>query len=119
MARRKFGPFKKQPSEKFPTSANFADDLETDETVSSAEVVAYDKDGVDVSSTILSGSLSIVDGPEVVDHELQEGETHTNSKVVQTIQAGTNNMRYKVTFLATTSDGNIYEADVSFIAKEN
>lgn len=112
MARRKFGPFKKQPNEKFPISVDFADDLQSSETISSAEVIVYDRDGTDVSSIVLSGVESIVDG------ENQDGTTHTDAKVVHTIQAGTNNMRYKVTFLATTSSGSIYEADVFFIVKE-
>jgi hypothetical protein len=109
VARRKFGPFKKQPNEKFPISIDFADDLQSSETISSAEVIAYDRDETDVSSTILSGVASIVDGED------QDGTTHANAKVVH---AGTNNMRYKVTFRATTSDGNVYEADVFFIVKE-
>jgi hypothetical protein len=109
MARRTFGPLYKQPNELFPISIDFADDLESTEEVSSASIIAYDVDDTDVSSTILSGSSSISDG------ENQDETTHTNSKVTQKVQAGTSRAKYKITFRATTSNGNVYEADVKWL----
>jgi hypothetical protein len=107
--RRTFGPLYKQPNELFPISMDFADDLASTETVSSASIIVYDVDGADVSSTILSGSESIGDGED------QDGTTHTNSKVTQKVQSGTDRAKYKVTFRATTSDSNVYEGDVKWL----
>ncbi len=97
----------KQPSEEFPIGVDFAKDLTASETISTAVVTAIDlSDDSDASSIVLDGSAQIQDGDQ------------TSSKIVQKIKAGTDGERYKITFKATTSDLNIFEADGTMEVKE-
>jgi hypothetical protein len=86
--------FFKQPDEVETISMDYTRRLNSTETISSLSVTAATIAGVDATSTLIaSSSISGV---------------YCYAK----IQAGTNNTKYKITFKATTSEGNIYEEDV-------
>ncbi len=92
----------KQPAEKFSIGVDFANDLAAGETISSAVVSAIDlSDGSDASAIILDGSVGI------------------NAAIVsQTIKAGTDGSRYKITVRATTSAAHIFEVDLVLTVQE-
>lgn len=89
----------KQPSEKFYIAGEFRKNMETDETLVlvSSSVSAVDKDDSDVSATILDQSTLAVDGTQL-QIRLQAGAEDKSP--------------YQVTFLATTSIGNVWEVDL-------
>jgi hypothetical protein len=88
--------FFKQPDEKYPISMDYTDALNATETISSVSVKAYTTYGAitDVSTTLID-TTSI--------------EGNICNAVVK---AGTTGAKYKITFKATTDEGNIYEEDV-------
>ena len=110
------GNFEKQPDELFPISVDFNPWLDSSEEVSSVVVTAVidpnTDDETDVTSTIISGAAQIQDGEDA------DGNTVTNSKVVQKVTSGTANENYSIKILATTTDSNIYEADLRMKVKE-
>ena len=83
--------FTKQPDEVIPISVDYVLLLNDTETISSLSVVAVDPTGENVTSDIIYNS--------VIDEEV--------CKAV--CKSGTDGLRYKITFKATTSEGNIYE----------
>jgi hypothetical protein len=92
----------KQPAEEFTIGVDFADDLAGGETISSAAVSATDlSDGSDASAVVLDGAYGI-----------------SGSTVSQKVKAGADGRRYKVTVQATTSAGNVFEADVVMTVRE-
>lgn len=90
--------FSKQTYESFTIAANFENVMNSDETIvlASCSVVAEDKDGTDVSDSVLvSGSIA-VDG--------------FNLKI--RVQAGSASASpYKITYKAVTNVGEQYEVD--------
>jgi len=95
--------FIKQTDEIFPIAADFSDVLATDETITkeSSEVIAYDSNNDDVSSTIL-----VADSKSVLE-----------SLLLVKVRAGVDGKKYKITFKAVTSNNNIYELDIFMIIK--
>ncbi len=79
--------FWKYPNEKFEIEMDFSSLLGASETISTATVTAYDKDGTDVSATLLDGATKTIDGGSI---KIQ-------------VQAGTAGERYKIVFQADTS----------------
>ena len=97
--------FSKQPSEKFYVAGEFRKVLEYGETLvlASCTVAAEDKDAADMGTTVLDQATKAVDG--------------TQLKI--RCQAGAENKSpYKITFLATTSNGNVWEVDVEMEIEE-
>lgn len=93
--------FSKQPSEKFTISVDFSSSLETAETIDSYTITAY-KNYADVSSQVID-SYSL----------------DSTSKIIYCIvKNGCNGNDYKFTFVATTSNNNIYEKDVIMNVRE-
>ena len=91
--------FEKQPWEEFSIWGDFIDNKETGETADlvTSSVVAEDKDGTDVSTTVLDQTTIAVSG------------TRLEIKV----RAGTASVSpYKITFKIGTSLGNKWEVDV-------
>lgn len=86
--------FSKQPSEVIPISIDYSLLLNDTETISSCAVTAYDPNGSNVTSTIVHNSS--VDG----------------SVCKATVKSGTDGVRYKITFKASTNELNLYEEDV-------
>jgi hypothetical protein len=95
--RPKIEPFYKQPSESFVIAANYDTVLVDGETllVGDCEITATDKNGADVTSSVISGKE--VDGAYLKTTVLGDTEI--------TLQP------YKITFVAMTSLGNIFEVD--------
>lgn len=92
----------KLPAEKLTIGVDFANDLGSGETISSADISAIDlSDGSDAGSIVLDGSEGI-----------------SGSVVSQKIKAGTDDGRYKIIFKATTSAPHIFEADVIMTVQE-
>ncbi|MDY6957797.1 MAG: hypothetical protein SVK08_01435 [Halobacteriota archaeon] len=90
--------FSKQNYETFTVAANFTNVMNSDETIvlASSDVVAEDKDGNDVSDTVLVSGSKAVDG--------------FNLKI--RVQAGTAaSSPYKITYKAVTNVGEQYEVD--------
>ena len=85
--------FWKYPNEKFEISMDFSSLLGGGETISTATVVAYDKDGTDVSTTLLDAATKTIDGSSVKIH----------------VQSGTTDERYKVVFNIVTSVPQTFE----------
>jgi len=86
--------FDKQPGEKFAITANFADVMNTGETINTKSVSAATIAGVSATDTIIdSSSIS--------------GQT-----VLITVKAGTNGVSYKITVVITTSAGQIFEDEI-------
>jgi hypothetical protein len=110
------GNFEKQPDEKYPISVDFARWLDTSEEVSNAVVTAVvnpnASDEADATSTVISGAAQIQNGVD------DDGDAVINSKVVQKVTAGTANLNYSIKILVTTTDSNIYEADLRMKVKE-
>lgn len=96
--------FNKQPEEIFPISVDFSRVLADGETLdeSASTVTAYDEEGTDVSDDIIEGSLNVVDG-----------------KIYQKIKGGESGKVYKITFLAATSEDNIFEKDLMMNVLDN
>lgn len=91
----------KQPWEVYSIGVNFSNNLETGETVneSLSEVKVYEKtSGEDVTSTMIAGSISVVD---------------TNT-LVAVFQSGTDGVRYKASFRAYISATKKLEEDLEF-----
>ena len=86
--------FKKQPSEIIPISVDFSKLVDTNETILTVSVTAYDNANQDVTT-------HIIDAYEI--------ET---SLIKIVVKNGMNAKKYKITVLVTTSEGNKYEEDV-------
>lgn len=105
----------KQSYEEFRIDVDFGLNLETEEelNLSSCDVVCQDKDGNDVTSTLLDiATMTLVTGS-------QSGATNTGLQVQ--IKGGTEAAsKYKYTFYAVTdaSPPNKYERDISMKIKE-
>lgn len=93
----------KQPAEKFYAGVDFGEVLEDGETINAGSSTVTALDGsTDVTSTLIeSGSLSVSGG--------------TLSARLQNGTAGT---KYKVTFQAATSLGNLFEKDIRVTVQE-
>ena len=93
-----FGSLVKQPNELFTIAGEFDDVLDTDETIvlGSSSATAIDGAGTDCSATfVVPGSIAV-----------------SGTQLRCKIQGGTVALTpYKVTFLAGTSLGNVYEVD--------
>lgn len=90
--------FKKQPAEKFDISVDFGAVLDEGETIDAGTsgVTAIDMaDNTDASATVLEG-----------------GDTIVTSTMIHKVKGGANGSKYKITFTAGTSNGNIYEKDI-------
>jgi len=87
-------PIVKQSREIIPVSFNFGDTLDTSETVTDIEIIAYDAVETNVTSTVVSNKSTV------------------GSIVYFQVKNGTDGQRYKITAIATTSTGNKYEQDV-------
>ena len=97
--------FSKQPYEEFVIAGDFADVLETGETLdlSSSSVSATDKDGNDVSLTILEQATVVIEG----------------SQLKVRCMAGESDLSpYKVTFRTSTNLTNKWEIDIKLQVKE-
>jgi len=97
--------FTKQSYESMIISANFENNMETDETLvlASCEVTAADVDGADASSTVLGSGSKAVSG----------------SALQIRVQAGSEaSSPYKITFKALTSLNNKWEKDVQMTITE-
>jgi nitrogen fixation protein FixH len=96
---------KKQAYEEFTIAGDFVDQAESGETavLVGSEILAIDKDGVDVKATLLDQATKAVD------------DTQLKIK----LRAGTaDKSPYKITFKIVTSAGNRWEIDVSCRVKE-
>lgn len=97
--------FKKQSYEKFGVEGDFSKVLATGETLvlGSSVVIAEDKDGNDMSTTVLNqASLSVV-----------------GAKLVIQCKAGVaTESPYKITFRTVTSANNQFEVDARMKVKE-
>lgn len=89
------GTYTKSPAEQERVEYDATDALATGETVASATCVAYDENGTNVSSTLLSGTTSVV-----------------SPYVYQLVIAGTAGETYYLVFTATTSSGQIVQDTV-------
>lgn len=99
--------FEKQSSEKFVISGSFSNDLDAGENIDSgaSSVTASDKNGQDVSSTVLNAATKTVDG----------------SKILIQVQGGDESLSpYKITFKAVTdaTPPNEWELDIRMKIKE-
>lgn len=97
--------FTKQPYEAFGIDGDFVNVLETGETLilGSSSVTAQDKDGNDMTNTVLDQSTIAVDG----------------TKLKIRCQAGIPaESPYKITFRTVTSLDNQFEVDVNMKVKE-
>lgn len=88
-----------QPGETVPIGWDFAEDLDTGEQVTAAEVTITDRSGQDASS-IQKGTAAITDGEK------------TNSKVVVVLEGMSDGEQYHVTILATVTVNKKPEADL-------
>jgi len=97
--------FTKQSYESFIVSANFENNMITDETLTEAEctVTAQDKDGSDASSTVLDSTSMAVSGTSL-QIRVKAGEESKSP--------------YKITFKAVTSLNNKWEKDVNMVISE-
>ena len=103
---------KKQPYEAFYISGSIYNVAASGETVddSNSSVVAEDKDGTDVTSTLLeSGTKALADDPN----------GGTDNMLTMRLQNGTEAASpYKVSFKIQTTDGNKYEVDMDVEVEE-
>jgi hypothetical protein len=81
----------KRPIEEFRVSWDFANDLESGDSVTGQLVTAVDSDGTNVSASFLQS-------PAI-----------SGAKIVVQIQGGTDGKDYTVTFKATTTQGDVFE----------
>lgn len=87
--------FKKQPSERFPISANFSYDLEAGDTIASKAVTAVSlPDNTDATATVIDNS------------------SIASPAIIVIVKGGTSGTDYKITVVATTTLGYIYEKDI-------
>jgi hypothetical protein len=91
------GHVEKQPSETFIVGVDFSKELATGEMISTATVTARDaRTGADTTATILAGSPTI-----------------SGSQVTRRVAAaGVNGDRHILEFRVTTSNGNVFEAEI-------
>jgi len=103
----------KQSYEEFRIDVDFGLNMESGETltVGDCTVVCIDKDGTDVSTTLLdSGTKVVIDGSE-------SGLTDAGLQVL--IKGGTEAAsNYKYTFKGVTSNGHKWEKDLTMKIKE-
>lgn len=92
----------KQSREKQVLTIDYSSVLPSGVTVSSGVVEAVDGRGADVAATLLTSTTATT--------------TSTTAKAV--LQNGTNGERYKITMLATLSDGQVLEDDVFLLIKD-
>ena len=94
--------FTKQISETFPISVDFSDNMATGEVILSEVISATDNAGDDVTADVLSDPGN--DGAQAV---------------TVRVLAGTEALSpYKITFVATTDESNVWELDVLMKIKE-
>ncbi len=89
--------FTKEVYEAFMIKADFSNNFETGETISTHTVTAVDKDGTEVTSTVI-GATAIV-GDDQVSAMVQNGTAEASY--------------YTITFRCTTSTGSAWQLDVS------
>jgi len=89
--------FAKYSDEEFSVEFDFTNDLTTGDSISTATVVVYDEDKVDVTNTLIDGTPSV-----------------SSPDVSFTVQAGTSGKTYEIVIQATTASGNIYTHRVIF-----
>lgn len=94
--------FVKQPAEVVTLAVDFAGvPLGTGEAISAAEVLAaYTADGSDASALLVGGAQI------------------SGSQVLQTISGGADGDVVRLTYRATTSEGHVYEEDLTVIVRE-
>jgi len=100
--------FEKYTYEQFPIECDFANVLDTGETlvVANCEIKIYDEDGKDVTTAMyVDGSISVADGSK------------TSSKLKAKIKAGTADAKYTVKFKATSSASNKFQLDKTLYVK--
>ena len=88
--------FAKQPSAQRTIAVDWVDALPSGASLVSCTVTAKDKDNVDVSATLLSGTTATISG----------------TRTIIRVKAGTSGQRYTVTFVPTFSNGDTDEEDV-------
>ena len=86
--------FFKQPDEIVPISVDYSDVINGTEEIITLTVKAYSMAGVDVTTTLISSSA------------------FTDAICKAIVTAGTSRTKYKLTFVATTDEGNKYEEDL-------
>jgi hypothetical protein len=92
----------KQPAEKLTIGVDFANDLGAGEIIAGAAVGAVDlSDGSAAGGIVLDGSYSI-----------------SGSTVSQTVKAGDDGKRYKITIRAITDAPHVFEADIIMTVHE-
>jgi len=110
----------KQPSESYLLGADFSQVLEEGEyiLVGTSDVSAVDNIGDDATSDVLDNNDMVVDTADADD--LLSGTTPvTNGMLVTRILGGDeDSSKYKITYLAQTSNGNTYEKDVLMKIKD-
>lgn len=110
--------FTKQPWETFLIGADFSEIIEEGEylLVNSCDIVAVDKNGEDVSSTILNNTQKTV--TTAASSEITATPV-TNALLKTRVLAGTEALsKYKITFKGVTSNGNQYEKDVHMAVRD-
>lgn len=96
--------FEKQPYDEFTASTDFSRNFGAGETVASQTVVAYDKDGATVTTTVTDQATVANDG---------------GSKVSVLVKAGTEAASpYRLVFRCVTSVGHKWEHDVQMVIRE-
>lgn len=96
--------FKKQSYEEFPIDAGFSANFGTLTTIASQVVTAEDKDGNDVSTTIIDQGSIINDGAAIVSLTVRAGSESASP--------------YKITVRIIDSDGYKWELDIKMEVKE-
>lgn len=99
--------FKKQTYEEFFISASILDVKEVSDSIllANSVVLAEDKDGTDVTSTVLDTASKRLDS--------DPSGTDTNNMLSILVKAGTTTASpYKITFRFVTTAGNKWEVDV-------
>lgn len=94
--------FTKQPAEKRTIAVEYLNELPSGVTVVSGTVAAVDGNGVDVASTVLTSTTATISG------------TQARAQV----KAGTSGVDYKITFLTTLSNTDIWEDDILMQVRE-
>jgi hypothetical protein len=93
----------KQPAENFPFAVNFSKSLPAGATLSSVALSAVNvADDSDATATVLTSSIGTVVG----------------GSAVARLRAGDDGETYKVTYLATLSDGSVLEEDILLVATD-
>lgn len=111
----------KQPSESYLLGADFSQVLEEGEyiLVGTSTITAIDNAEDDATADVLDNTDKAVSTAD--EDDLDSGYTPiTNGMLVTRILAGTEALsKYKLTYLAKTSNGNTYEKDVKMRIKDN